>query len=99
MKLLFTALLYILSASFAFNQTIWSRAKTTTDEGAKCMVEADGQISSIEVHAPLIPSYLTDEAIRIIQVMPTLKAGKHNQKAVRSQITIPITFDPADFKK
>lgn len=35
MKLLFTALVLLVSASFAFSQALWSRAKTTPENGSK----------------------------------------------------------------
>ena len=68
---------------------------------AKCIVEVDGQISSIKVDDPMIESSFIKEAKRIIQAMPPFHAGRYykNNEEVRSQITVQVIFDPTNFKK
>lgn len=75
------------------------KLKTITIVYAKCIFETDGEISSIQVDDPAIPSYFANEAKRIIRLMPNFEAGQTSHKKVRSQMIVPILFDPADRKR
>lgn len=55
------------------------------------VVEKDGSITDIqEMRSP--SEYLTEEAIRVVQLMPKWKPGKQRGQAVRVKYMIPITF-------
>ncbi|MBC7863145.1 MAG: TonB family protein [Bacteroidia bacterium] len=54
-------------------------------------VDVDGTIKDIKVIKSPHQS-LSDEAIRIIKMMPKWKAGKQNGRAVATQFTLPINF-------
>ncbi len=75
-----------------------NKISTITTVYAKCIIELDGQVSSIEVIDPTIPSYFSKEAKRILQAMPIWQAAVHKGIDVRYQITIQMIFDPANFK-
>ena len=55
------------------------------------VVEKDGSITDIqEMRSP--SEYLTEEAIRVVQLMPKWKPGKQRGQAVRVKYMLPITF-------
>ena len=55
------------------------------------VVEKDGSVTNIEeVQSP--HPVLTEEAIRVVKLMPKWKPGKQDGKNVRVQFNLPITF-------
>ena len=55
------------------------------------VVEKDGSVTNIEeVKSP--HPVLTEEAIRVVKLMPKWKPGKQDGKEVRVQFNLPITF-------
>lgn len=55
------------------------------------VVEKDGSITDIqEMRSP--SEYLTEEAIRVVKLMPKWKPGKQRGQAVRVKYMLPITF-------
>ena len=55
------------------------------------VVEKDGSVTNIEeVQSP--HPVLTEEAIRVVKLMPKWKPGKQDGKEVRVQFNLPITF-------
>lgn len=55
------------------------------------VVEKDGSVTNIEeVQSP--HPVLTEEAIRVVKLMPKWKPGKQEGKEVRVQFNLPITF-------
>ncbi|MBP3762255.1 MAG: energy transducer TonB [Bacteroidales bacterium] len=69
-------------------------AKAEKKEGRVLLtfvVEADGRITDIKaLHSPH-PS-LSEEAIRVVRLMPKWKPGKQRGKKVRVQYNLPINF-------
>ncbi|MEA4949666.1 MAG: TonB family protein [Petrimonas sp.] len=55
------------------------------------VVERDGSITDVQVVRGVDPS-LDKEAIRVIQSIPKLKAGKQRGSAVRVRFTLPVVF-------
>lgn len=55
------------------------------------VVETDGSLSDIKVNRSPDPS-LSQEAVRIVKMMPKWKPAHQNDKAVRSRFTLPIMF-------
>lgn len=55
------------------------------------VIEKDGSVTNIEeVKSP--HQVLTEEAIRVVKLMPKWKPGKQDGKEVRVQFNLPITF-------
>jgi protein TonB len=55
------------------------------------IIEKNGQISNVKVLRGL-GGGLTEEAIRVVKLMPRWLPGKQNGKPVRVQFTLPIKF-------
>ena len=55
------------------------------------VVEKDGSVTNIEEVKSPHPD-LTEEAIRVVKLMPKWKPGKQDGKEVRVQFNLPITF-------
>lgn len=73
------------------------RARDMDERGGKLqvilsfVVEKDGSLTDIKVMRD--PGYGAGaEAIRVLKTMPKWKAAQYNNKAVRSQFTLPITI-------
>jgi TonB family protein len=56
------------------------------------IVNEDGSLSDIHVLKKVYPS-IDDEAIRVIHLMPKWNPGKQNQKPVKVNYILPITFN------
>ena len=59
------------------------------------VVKSDGSIADARVLQSVHPS-LDNEAIRVIEAMPTWTPGEHDGKKVRTQFNIPIRFSMPD---
>ena len=55
------------------------------------IVEKDGSISNIEEFRSPSPD-LTEEAIRVVKMLPKWRPGKNGGKLVRVKFLLPITF-------
>ena len=55
------------------------------------VVEKDGSVTNIEEVQSPHPAF-TEEAIRVVKLMPKWKPGKQDGKEVRVQFNLPITF-------
>lgn len=56
------------------------------------IVEADGQITQVEVTRSVHP-LLDNEAIRVISASPKWKPGEKSGKKVRVKIVVPVYFE------
>ena len=80
---------YIMDSFVYPHQAIVDRAEGSVY--LSFIVEVDGSLSSIKVLKSLHPS-LDEEAVRLIQEMPTWNAGRQDNIAVRTQCRLPIRF-------
>ena len=55
------------------------------------VVDRDGSLGEFEIIQHSYPD-LDAEALRVVKAMPKWKPGKHNGKAVRSRMNVPISF-------
>lgn len=55
------------------------------------IVNEDGSISDVKVEKIVNPD-LAKEAVRVIQSMPNWKPGRKDEKNVRVNYTVPVTF-------
>ena len=89
------ALMAFLKDNLKFPQAAWDRYI----EGRcylKFVVNADGTIADIKILRGVTDCPECDqEAMRVIQMMPKWKPGKHNGKAVKSYFTLPVKFTNA----
>jgi TonB family protein len=71
-----------------------SEAKEKSEQGkvfVRFVVEVDGSITNVSIARGVSPS-LDAEAIRIVKMMPKWKPGEYREKAVKSNVVIPIFF-------
>ena len=64
----------------------------------KFLIETDGSVSDVKVVKPVHP-LLDAEAVRLIQSLPKWQPGKRNGVADKFYFNIPITFNPAEYRK
>jgi len=58
------------------------------------VVEKDGRISNVSVATPLTGCKACDKAaVKVVEKMPSWKAGKNGGREVRTWVTLPIKFE------
>ena len=58
------------------------------------VVEKDGRISNVSVATPLAGCKVCDKAaVKVVEKMPSWKAGKNGGREVRTWVTLPIKFE------
>jgi protein TonB len=58
------------------------------------VVEKDGRISNVSVATPLAGCKACDKAaVKVVEKMPSWKAGKNGGREVRTWVTLPIKFE------
>jgi TonB family protein len=62
---------------------------------AEAIVEKDGSLSNIRIIRKLNPIF-DKEVERVISIMPKWKPAYHENKPVRSRVTIPVVFISTD---
>ena len=74
-------------------RTIESSGKSVDEAIFNGLIELGISIDEVEVEI-IQHSYpdLDAEAFRVVKAMPIWKPGKHNVKAVRSRMNVPINF-------
>jgi protein TonB len=58
------------------------------------VVEKDGRISNVSVATPLPGCKACDKAaVKVVEKMPSWKAGKNAGREVRTWVTLPVKFE------
>jgi protein TonB len=58
------------------------------------VVEKDGRISNVSVATPLAGCKACDKAaVKVVEKMPSWKAGKNGGREVRTWVTLPVKFE------
>ena len=58
------------------------------------VVEKDGRISNVSIATPLPGCKACDKAAKkVVEKMPSWKAGKNGGRAVRTWVTLPVKFE------
>ena len=58
------------------------------------VVEKDGRISNVSVATPLAGCKACDKAaVKVVEIMPSWKAGKNGGREVRTWVTLPVKFE------